>query len=561
MALPQLHIQGPLKDMGRAPPSLAELEQLLASSMETVQAFKAANPHISNLQKLSNRIKRDLLFVTRQQQEVQEQQGSSEQQADLEQFGGLTESRLQGIINNLRGFHGELMALHEAPGVVAVCKKFSSEPPKVWAPSCNVTQKPRAGGSSSSPVAADGEADAAGDSGYSSDSSAYGSSPASAGSSGVFALKGTGTSSHGTGGQQQQQLPASKRTYRRSNDELQQGPASPQNGSNVNAAAAAAAGSESLLVEVDVVAHEGLTWIEVKNQELFGLDSVHWQGSSHTKGLAQQVAALQAVAAAPVNSRRWRCPAVVVFFPSGVSAEVAAALRAMGVAVADGPGSVAALPVPQPPSITNLDVTSLCALVSEVSWGDPHSPQLQAWAARTVHWRDCLAAQIQQPLLPQLHACLDNSQQLVTSCLAVQQFQALMDMFSVPQSVWQGVSAGDQAPNFCRGSTNRRTSNMAAVLARKQAGLTRSTTHSSSGTRDVKAHFCPMCLTAAIVANAPAIAAAAGGLAAAKVAMDGKGPKAQQCVKEQAASKSSHPVVAKKELPPITLSYEEWSCC
>uniref|UniRef100_A0A383WC33 Uncharacterized protein n=1 Tax=Tetradesmus obliquus TaxID=3088 RepID=A0A383WC33_TETOB len=99
---------------------------------------------------------------------------------------------------------------------------------------------------------------------------------------------------------------------------------------------------------------------------------------------------------------------------------------------------------------------------------------------------------------------------------------------------------------------------MAAVLARKQAGLTRSTTHSSSGTRDVKAHFCPMCLTAAIVANAPAIAAAAGGLAAAKVAMDGKGPKAQQCVKEQAASKASHPVVAKKELPPITLSYEEW---
>jgi hypothetical protein len=53
--------------------------------------------------------------------------------------------------------------------------------------------------------------------------------------------------------------------------------------------------------------------------------------------------------------------------------------------------------------------------------------------------QDCLAAQIQQPLLPQLHACLDNSQQLVTSCLAVQQFQALMDMFSGPreQQRWQ----------------------------------------------------------------------------------------------------------------------------
>jgi hypothetical protein len=73
-------------------------------------------------------------------------------------------------------------------------------------------------------------------------------------------------------------------------------------------------------------------------QEWFGLDSVHWLGSSHAKGLAQQVQALQAVAAAPVNSRRWRCPEVVVYFPSGVSREVAGALGEMGVVVADGPG-------------------------------------------------------------------------------------------------------------------------------------------------------------------------------------------------------------------------------
>lgn len=76
--------------------------------LQTVQAFKAANPHISNLQKLSNRIKRDLLFVTRQQQEVQEQQGSSEQQADLEQFGGLTESRLQ-VCCALVAYHVQLL--------------------------------------------------------------------------------------------------------------------------------------------------------------------------------------------------------------------------------------------------------------------------------------------------------------------------------------------------------------------------------------------------------------------------------------------------------------------
>jgi hypothetical protein len=102
---------------------------------------------------------------------------------------------------------------------------------------------------------------------------------------------------------------------------------------------------------------------------------------------------------------------------------------------------------------------------------------------------------------------------------------------------------------------------MAASLVRKPAGLnTRSSTHSSSSTRDVKAHFCPVCFTAAIVANAPVIAAAAGGLAAAKVAMDGKDAKSQsqRCVKEQAAGKAVRPVLPKKELPPITLSYEEF---
>jgi hypothetical protein len=366
---------------------------------------------------------------------------------------------------------------------------------QVWAASCNITQKPKPDHRSRSSVATDGDADAASDSGYSSDSSTYGSSPASADSSGILNGDMLNGSSSNRSTEKQQQSPASTRTYRRSNEELQQGPAGNGNGSDAAAAAGAGAGpaaaAEPLLVEVDVVAHEGLTWIEVKNQvreaahncsvhpllcnmpwllnaaacctrcaetahksspaischeitkhacclimycvskqEWFGLDSVHWMGSSHAKGLAQQVQALQAVAAAPVNSRRWRCPEVVVYFPSEVSREVAGALRDMGVVVADGPGgcmyaswwcvqyraacqrdqslillgqavpitvftaavdatagSIAALPVPQPPSVTNLDATSLCALVSEVSWGDPHSPQLQAWAARTVHWR------------------------------------------------------------------------------------------------------------------------------------------------------------------------------
>jgi len=49
---------------------------------------------------------------------------------------------------------------------------------------------------------------------------------------------------------------------------------------------------EALQVEVDVVACDGLAWIEVKNQELFGVDSVHYAGSNSYKGLKQQVSRL-----------------------------------------------------------------------------------------------------------------------------------------------------------------------------------------------------------------------------------------------------------------------------
>ena len=75
-------------------------------------------------------------------------------------------------------------------------------------------------------------------------------------------------------------------------------------------------------------------------QERFGVESVHWLGSpGHRKGLAQQIADLKAVAAAPHNSRRWRAPEIVVFFPTAADEGVSAALRDMGVTVATGPGA------------------------------------------------------------------------------------------------------------------------------------------------------------------------------------------------------------------------------
>ena len=61
----------------------------------------------------------------------------------------------------------------------------------------------------------------------------------------------------------------------------------------------------------------------------------------------------------------------------------------MGVVVT-GPGAFdPALLPPMPPNPTtvNLDVTTLCALVSEVSNGNPRRPELQQWARKVVHWQ------------------------------------------------------------------------------------------------------------------------------------------------------------------------------
>eukprot|EP00775_Hariotina_reticulata_P012208 gene12208-12345_t len=77
---------------------------------------------------------------------------------------------------------------------------------------------------------------------------------------------------------------------------------------------------------------------------------------------------------------------------------------------------------------------------------------------------------------------------------------------------------------------------------------------------------CPMCVTAAIVANAPGIMAAVGGIAAAKVAVTQrthhKNPKA--CLPDTRPIATDTPVarvvVARKELPSITIthSFEEY---
>lgn len=158
-------------------------------------------------------------------------------------------------------------------------------------------------------------------------------------------------------------------------------------------------------------------------------------------GVQQQALQRLKVAAAPCNHRRWRAPAVVFHFPSGVAESVRDELSSIGVHVT-GPGALhgeagcaaaaarlpasgssktlrycntqvqpehlqqaglstssnlsiltlvpaaSMLPAPPPePAAVNLDVTTLCAMVSEVCNSDVTRPDIQQWAARVSHWQ------------------------------------------------------------------------------------------------------------------------------------------------------------------------------
>eukprot|EP00878_Enallax_costatus_P013004 GHUV01013587.1.p1 GENE.GHUV01013587.1~~GHUV01013587.1.p1 ORF type:complete len:467 (+),score=109.81 GHUV01013587.1:1555-2955(+) len=356
--------QGNLKNMDTLP-TLQELHDLLQTATASVRAYQQANPSVQNLNKLANRIKRDLMFIESQKQLLAQQESQlgelkQAQQDASSSPGGLGEGRLQGIVNNLRGFHGELLALHEAPGVIAVCQKVSSAPPKIWAPACSISQHPAPQSAQSKRQAtsttAVADTTAGLLSGQQQDGRGLGDGKqASRAEPGVYPGDRADNSDDGVPGFSFDSDSASSELEQRHHHSNGTGvrgtrtytlfvgaEVTDSSGQMPNQATADSAGAAApLWVEVDVVANDGLTWIEVKNQERFGLESVHWLGSpGRSKGLAQQIADLKAVAAAPHNSRRWRAPELVVFFPSAADSCVSAALRGMGVTVAVGPGTL-----------------------------------------------------------------------------------------------------------------------------------------------------------------------------------------------------------------------------
>jgi hypothetical protein len=85
-------------------------------------------------------------------------------------------------------------------------------------------------------------------------------------------------------------------------------------------------------VDIDIVADNGRSWVEVKTENPYGLGSEHWTGSATKQGLRTQAAEL--LRAATQNPLRdGTTPKVIVDFQAGVSEAVAAELRRMGAEV------------------------------------------------------------------------------------------------------------------------------------------------------------------------------------------------------------------------------------
>lgn len=208
------------------------------------------------------------------------QQHSASIASTLQPHSSASQAQLQGILNNLRGFSGELLTAAIAPGVTAVRQRFSRPPP--------ITQH-----STATPLhAAEHHTTTCG--------TGCGSSTCNAAAESCSATREcpapeSGPSSSTTHADLRQpcltidtssacSCPATASTAIHSNSTvpLHIPPHSaaalarvPQPPVNVKASK-----GSSRSVEVDVVANDGCTWIEVKNQESFGLGSSHFTGTA-----------------------------------------------------------------------------------------------------------------------------------------------------------------------------------------------------------------------------------------------------------------------------------------
>eukprot|EP00210_Caulerpa_lentillifera_P008694 g8293.t1 len=193
--------------------------------------------------------------------------------------------------------------------------------------------------------------------------------------------------------------------------------------------------SKAVKVEVDIVANSGSTWIQVRNVKITDLDNLHWIGMpGHHKGLEQKLKDLVLVAKSSEHWIRWRPPDVVIYCPEQFPTEVESEIRQLGGHCITGDlENLKQIPAaPGDPEIVNLDVTTLCALVSEVSHSGPRNSLVIQWAKKVSHWQRCLEQEEEDPLLPHLHKFVSNSN-LIIAEEAVDQFETLLDLCGGPK--------------------------------------------------------------------------------------------------------------------------------
>ena len=164
------------------------------------------------------------------------------------------------------------------------------------------------------------------------------------------------------------------------------------------------------VVEVDVVAQDGLLWIECKAEK-----------GNVSPSIVPQTLAMQKMARACCNRRCFgRAPEVGVYLTGTLDEAEAHALREAGIRVITAVGSElrGLPPLPSSTAVANLDITALFALVSEVSNLSNLSrsvlngsndtgvesiqhvvaTEVRKWAAQKSQHAACLQAELEQPL-------------------------------------------------------------------------------------------------------------------------------------------------------------------
>jgi len=197
-------------------------------------------------------------------------------------------------------------------------------------------------------------------------------------------------------------------------------------------------------VEVDVVAQNGCLWIEVKKHHSFSTGSKMWEGKrGRSKGVLQQAREVLAAAKDPSHIINWQEPKVVFRFIGSVDISVRSELENLGVVVIEDKGVLDVSLLPECPTMidrVNLDVTTLCSLVSEVSNGGAGSKEVDLWAKAHPHLAACVDAELLEPFLPSLLCALDGKT-LFTSKTAMDKFYSILTTVGGEreQSRWEMV--------------------------------------------------------------------------------------------------------------------------